>query len=92
MKYINPTKISILDLEQSSVGGWAWYHHAIDPAGIKHEGAYRTNVLGDGLYRDIPGNPRQILGNMQFALYGDRKAVYQQIRRWIIKQYRMPLD
>jgi len=87
MKYINP-KVNIRNPNPYDMG-WIWDHSVVDPAGIKHEGTYMTNVLGEGLYRDIPGNPKQILGNCQFGLSRDRKTAYQQIRRWIIQQYRM---
>jgi len=90
MAYINPTKIRILYLEQYGDIGWRWYHECVDPSHNRYSSYYRTNKMGCGLWDDI--EPKQIRGTCQFSLSNDRKNAYQQIRRWIIKQYRMPLD
>ena len=83
----NP-KVNIKNLRAYDQG-WQWDQSIIDPAGIEHAGSYQTNVLGDGLWVVYENSQKQILGNMQFTLYGDRKQVYGQIRRFLIKQYRM---
>jgi len=87
MEYINPTKISILNLNGWGFG-WSWDQVVVDPAGIEHKGTYKTNLVGEGLWR-WGNSEKQIRGTMQFTLSRDRKQAYQQIRRYLIKQYRM---
>ena len=83
-------KISILNLEPYGKCGWQWYHEVKSEWGDTVKGCYRTDSLGSGLWRDIPGNPRQVLGTCQFSLGGTKKQVYNQIRWWLTKEYRSP--
>ena len=87
MTYTNP-KVSIKNMKEHGLS-WSWNQTVIDPAGIEHTGSYQTNIWGEGLWVLYENSEKQIRGTAQFTLSRDRKQAYQQIRYYLIKQYRM---